>query len=91
MKSSLPFQPIIHSVGIKSTERWSIYHRLQELEIPCQCSTNKSLQVELDNALAIAQLCSVVRQSTASRRELVNWLDRCWKIRSERKKVKAKS
>ena len=90
MKSSLPFQPIIHPVGVKSTERWSIYYRLQQLGIPCQCSTNKSLQVELAHALAIAQLCSVVRHSTASRSELITWLDDCWKIKCKRKKTKSK-
>ena len=87
MKSSPPNQPIIHSVGIKNTERWSIYHRLQQLEIPCICSTNKPLQVQLDYPSAIAQLCSVVKHSTASRSELIAWLDDCWKIESKRRKI----
>ena len=80
MQSNPPYQPIIHPVGIKNTERWGIYRRLQELEIPCKCSTNQPLQVELDNPNAIAQLCYVVKQLTAPRSELVEWLDQCWKI-----------
>lgn len=48
MKSSPPSQPIIHAISIKNTERWSIYRRLQELEIPCQCATNRPLSVELN-------------------------------------------
>ena len=88
MKLSPPSQPILHSVGIRNTERWSIYHRLQELGIPCQCSTNQPLEVELDNPSAIAQLCSVVKQSTASRSELIDRLDRCWKLKSKRRKIK---
>ena len=80
MKPSLPFQPIVHSVEIKNTERWSIYHRLQQLEIPCRCSTNLPLQVELNSPCAIAQLCFVVKQLTAPRSELIEWLNDCWKI-----------
>lgn len=83
MKSTPANQPIIHAVGINNTERWSIYHRLQELDIPCICSTSKPLKVQLDNPSAIAQLCSVVKQSTATRSELVDRLDRCWKIKSK--------
>lgn len=80
MKPSLPFQPIVHSVGIKDTERWNIYHRLQQLEIPCHCSTNQPLEVELNSPGAIAQLCFVVKQLTAPRNELIEWLNGCWEI-----------
>ena len=83
MKSCSPFQPLVHPVDIKNTERWSIYRRLQELEIPCRCSTNQPLEVELDRPIAIAQLSYVVKRMTASRSELVNWLDDCWKIKSK--------
>ena len=86
MKSSPASQPIVHTLGINNTERWSIYHRLQELEIPCRCSTDLPLEVELDNPSTIAQLCSVVKRSTASRSELIDRLDRCWKIKSKRRK-----
>jgi hypothetical protein len=85
MKQSPPSQPIIHSVGINNTERWSIYHRLQELEIPCKCATNQPLSVELHTPSAIAQLCFVVKQSTLSRNELVDWLDTCWQIAYSKK------
>lgn len=86
MKPNPLFQPIVHSVEIKNTARWSIYHRLQELEIPCKCSTDRPLQVELNYPNAIAQLCSVVKQSTASRSELIQWLNRCWKSKTRRQK-----
>ena len=87
MKSRPTERLIIHSVSIETTERWSIYHRLLELDIPCACSTNKPLQVQLDNPSAIAQLCSVVRHTTASRSELIHHLNCCWQIKSERRKV----
>ena len=87
MKSCPPSQPLVHPVDIKNTERWSIYHRLQELEIPCRCSTNKPLEVELDCPIAIAQLSCVVKRMTASRSELIDWLDDCWKIKSKYRTV----
>ena len=87
MKLSPPNQPIIHPVGIKNTERWSVYHRLQELEISCRCSTEQPLEVELNCPIAIAQLSCVVRRMTASRDELIDWLDDCWKIKSKRRTV----
>ena len=78
---SCPPQPLVHPVGIKNTERWSIYRRLQELEISCRCSTNKPLEVELNCPIAIAQLSCVVKRITASRSELIDHLYRCRKIR----------
>ncbi|MGD1918276.1 MAG: Asr1405/Asl0597 family protein [Pleurocapsa sp.] len=89
MKSSSISHPILHIVSIQNTERWSIYRRLQELEIPCQCSTDRPLQVELNNPYEIAQLCYVFKQSTASRKEQINWLDNCWKIKSRQRKSKS--
>lgn len=83
MKSGSPFPPFVHAVGIKNTERWSIYRRLQELEIPCRCSTNQPLEVEINRPIAIAQLSCVVKRMTASRSELIDWLDNCWKIKSK--------
>ena len=78
MKPSPTSPPLIHVPELKNMERWSIYHRLQELEIPCRCSTNRPLQVELDHPGAIVQLCYVVKQFTAPRSELINWLNNCW-------------
>lgn len=88
MKPSPPSPAIFHSVNIKDTQRWQIYRRLQELKIPCHCSTNQPLVVEINSAGAIAQLCSVVKQSTASRSELINRLNKCWRLRSKRRKNK---
>lgn len=83
MKSSSLSQPIIHAISIRNTERWSIYRRLRELEIPCQCATNRPLSVELNCPYAIAQLCSVVKQSTASRSKLIDWLEECWQMKRQ--------
>lgn len=80
MNPSFPVEPIVYCVEIEGTERWSIYRRLQELEISCQCSANNSLRIEIHNELEIVQLGCVIKQSTASRIELIDWLESCWQI-----------
>jgi hypothetical protein len=71
------------TVGIKGAERWEIYWRLQQLGIPCKCATNQPLRAEVPSPTTAIQLWSVVRQTTASRRELVFWLHRCWQARGD--------
>ncbi len=87
MKSSPVSQPIVDIVDIKSTEKWEIYRRLQELGIPCSCATNQPLQIEVDNPLAIVQLVYVFRQLTVSRYELVDYLNSCWQIDSRQVEI----
>lgn len=68
-------------IEISMGDRWQVYRRLQELEIPCQCGTNQPLRYQLNDIAAAIQLWSVVRQLTVPRRELASWLERCWQIR----------
>lgn len=68
-----------HAVSVNRSERWAIYRRLQELQIPCQCSPNQPLRVQLTHTTTAIQLWSVVKQTTAPRHELISWLNRCWK------------
>ena len=75
-----PSSEIDHTIDAKRAERWEIYRRLQELEISCQCSPNQPLKVQLRHPTAAIQLWSVVRQLTASRQELVSWLNDCWQV-----------
>ncbi len=72
-------------VTVNRAEKWSIYYRLQELQIPCQCSTDRPLQVQLDSTKTAIQLWSVARQFSASRQELVDWLNCCWQLKSDRR------
>lgn len=65
-------------VSVDWTDRWQVYTRLQELNITCSCGMNQSLTVEISNVMAAIQLWSVVHQFTASRRELIQTLERCW-------------
>ena len=58
---------------------WNIYRRLQDLSIQCSLSTGKPLEVAIKDPQEIVQVWSVIRQVTASRSELLNWLENCWK------------
>lgn len=66
-------------VNVSRIDRWVIYHRLQELMIPCWCPADGSLRVEVNNSIAAILLRSTVQQFVASRQELVEWLERCWR------------
>ena len=68
-------------VGVNWADRWQVYKRLQELDIPCWCEANQPLRVEIKNPLAVVQLWSVMQQLTASRQELICNLEHCWKSR----------
>lgn len=63
--------------SISRCDRWLACQRLQDLNIPCQCQSDGCLRVEITHPVAILQLRSVVQQITASRPELIDWLERC--------------
>lgn len=65
-------------IEVRPVERWAIYHRLQELEIKCDCDTASPLQVEIASPTDAMQLWSAVKHATASRHELIRWLENCW-------------
>ncbi|MGA7937249.1 MAG: Asr1405/Asl0597 family protein [Kovacikia sp.] len=69
---------VAHIVAVPRIDRWRIYHRLQELTIPCWCLPDGSLRVEVQNGMGALLLRSVVQQFVASRQEIVSWLERCW-------------
>jgi len=74
-----------HSLGeqvlqIPLSDRWRIYHRLQELMIPCSCHPDGSLRVQINSLLAAVLVRSTVMQCLASRQELVTWLEHCWDL-----------
>lgn len=65
-------------VEIPVSDRWRIYHRLQELMIPCSCPPDGSLVVEVNDAIAAVLVRSTVQHFLATRQELLDWLNRCW-------------
>ncbi len=64
--------------NISRCDRWQAHQRLQDLDISCQCSTTGQLEVEINGLVTALQVRSVVQQFTASRPELIDWLERCW-------------
>ncbi|NEQ86315.1 MAG: hypothetical protein F6K26_41470 [Moorea sp. SIO2I5] len=75
-------------IEIKWGDRWQVYRRLQELEIPCHCQTNQPLKAQIDNVTALIQIWSILRQLTLPRQELISWLDDCWRLPSKSRKEK---
>lgn len=63
---------------LNCSDRWSISQRLQELKIPYWSLADGSLEVHIDNPLVAVQVRSIVMQFTASRSELLAWLEFCW-------------
>ncbi len=82
MSLTNPNSEINQVVEVNWADRWQVYHRLQELEVPCRCFTNEPLLFQLHSTTSAIQLWSVVRQLTASRSELVRWLDSCWRVKT---------
>ncbi|MCS7030987.1 MAG: hypothetical protein NZL92_05605 [Gloeomargarita sp. SKYG116] len=70
----------VQTQSLLGGQRWAIYHRLRELEIPCRCIAYGPLEMEVTTPLAALLVWSVVRQMTASRGEQVAWLERCWQL-----------
>ena len=68
------------TVEVNRADRWQVYLRLQQLDIPCVCTTNQPLRVQIQTTAAAVQLWSVVRQLTATRHELAFWLEQCWQL-----------
>jgi hypothetical protein len=69
-----------HILQIPLSDRWRIYHRLQELMIPCWCLADGSLRVQVNNYLMAVLVRSTVLQFMASRQELIDWLEQCWHL-----------
>ncbi|NDJ18260.1 Asr1405/Asl0597 family protein [Myxacorys almedinensis] len=66
-------------VEIQCDDRWQVYFRLQELNVPCWCAAHQSLTVQIDSAIALIHLWSVVKQ-TKARSHLIEWLETCWQL-----------
>ncbi|TAE53935.1 MAG: hypothetical protein EAZ76_13520 [Nostocales cyanobacterium] len=68
-----------HIVEVNLADRWQVYQRLNELDIPCCCQNNQPLQVEINNLQTAIQIWSVTRQFIASRQDLICSLEKCWR------------
>ncbi|MDJ0674535.1 MAG: hypothetical protein QNJ36_03895 [Calothrix sp. MO_167.B42] len=70
----------VQIIDIPISDRWQIYHRLQELQIRCWCPVDGSLRVQARSYIDVILIRSTVMQFTASRQELINLLARCWEL-----------
>lgn len=68
-------------VDVNWADRWQIYQRLQELDVPCWCEPNQPLKVEFLSPVTVVQLWSVMRQFTSSRQDLIDSLEINWQSR----------
>lgn len=78
MKSFFSQTQQTYVVEVNWLDRWQVYQRLQELDIPCWCEANEPLKVEITSPLAAIQLWSVMQQLTASRQALISLLKLNW-------------
>jgi hypothetical protein len=78
LNSTSPRTDMVEVMTVAGGDRWTVYHRLQELGISCQCSLNEPLKVQLNHPLTVIQLWSVVKHTTAPRSVLLQWLHQCW-------------
>jgi hypothetical protein len=69
---------LLPAIAISRSDRWQVYHRLRDLDIPAYCLPDGGLRADISTPVAALQLRSVMAQVTASRQDLVEFLDRCW-------------
>jgi hypothetical protein len=70
-----------HVLEVNWVDRWQVYQRLQELDIPCWCEANQPLKVEISHPIAAIQLWSLMRQFTLKRQDMIWSLEQCWQSR----------
>ncbi len=71
-------------IKVEWPDRWPVYYRLKALEIECSCQTNQPLRAAPSNPQTAIQLWSVVKQFTANRQDLIDWLNQCWQLKSHK-------
>ena len=68
----------LSSVVVSCEDRWQVYHRLQELDIDCECSGFHPLKVNLQTPTEALQLWSIVRRVSDPKHSLISALHRSW-------------
>ncbi|MEL6398823.1 MAG: Asr1405/Asl0597 family protein [Cyanobacteria bacterium J06626_4] len=68
---------ILHNLD--PIDRWNVFHRLQELSVPCHCTAGQPLTVTIDSPATALQVWSVIRRLTLSRSAAIASLETCWR------------
>ncbi|MGB3203240.1 MAG: Asr1405/Asl0597 family protein [Nodosilinea sp.] len=71
-------------VELDRVSRWTVYQRLQELGLVCECGCDRPLAVAIDTPAAAFQVWGVVQAVTQSKLSLTDHLERCWQQRTPR-------
>lgn len=71
-------------VELDRVNRWNVYRRLQELDLVCECGSDRPLAVAIDTPAAALQVWGVVQAITRSKLTLTDHLERCWQQRTLR-------
>ncbi|MGF1458615.1 MAG: Asr1405/Asl0597 family protein [Leptolyngbyaceae cyanobacterium] len=77
MNTQVPEQKF--TMELDTCDRWSVFQRLQELSIPCQCAYGQPLQVEATTPTAVMQIWSVAQHWTRPLEATVAMLENCLK------------
>ncbi|MEM6599134.1 MAG: Asr1405/Asl0597 family protein [Cyanobacteria bacterium P01_D01_bin.36] len=67
------------TVVVTCEDRWQVYHRLQSLNIDCQCGGFQPLKVTLRTPTEAIQLWSIVRRVSQPRQVLIDSLTESWR------------
>jgi hypothetical protein len=67
-------------VELQGPERWTIGDRLRQLGLPVTCAMGQPLRIEVSTAQAALQCWSVMRSHQASRSQLADWLEDCFRM-----------
>jgi hypothetical protein len=67
-------------VELLGPERWTIGDRLRQLGMPVTCAMGQPLRIEVSTAQALVQYWSVVRCHQASRSQLADGLEDCFRM-----------
>ncbi|TVP64830.1 MAG: hypothetical protein EA342_15535 [Leptolyngbya sp. LCM1.Bin17] len=61
---------------------WTVYGRLQALNIACDCGCDRPLTIAVNTAAEAIQVWCVIQACIAAKTDLTDHLDRCWQQRS---------
>ncbi|MFQ4136042.1 Asr1405/Asl0597 family protein [Nodosilinea sp. PGN35] len=81
LRDAIPAQTVVE---LDRITRWTVYRRLQELDVACECGCDRPLTVTIDTPTAALLVWSVVQTATLSKSSLTDHLERCWQQRSLR-------
>ncbi|WP_017298934.1 Asr1405/Asl0597 family protein [Nodosilinea nodulosa] len=70
------------SLELDRINRWTVYRRLQELGLTCECRCDRPLTVVIHTPADALQVWSVVQATSKTKQSLADHLERCWQQRN---------